>query len=265
MNVRRRAAGLLVVSLAMPTVVLLSSLIAHLSLESQKSEMPRVTELSKLTWMLDIEERVNHEDKPQRIAALKTLIAANYRDVAEDQTKMNSLYAAMVIPHQRRKWLHESLAAPPPTAEEAAAAQQLYEEITSGSNPISPAEMGFFSFNGLTFVATAAWMELIWVPSMLTAILFRGGALLWMFGLTLINRRGQRASRLRVLFRMFVGGIPALVVAYAFLQSPSFGGAVTVQSQLIMAAALVGIVVLMWLGRNRLLHDRIAGTYLAAR
>jgi hypothetical protein len=269
-NVRLRTAGLLAVSLAVPTLLILSSLVASLALEEQKSQMPRVTELSQVTMLLDMEGRMHHPDKDQRVAALQTYISATYGDVIEDEAKMKSLYATIVIPYNRRDLWLELMAEPLPSADETAAAKKIYEDMISETRVITPAEMGFFSIQGFAFVATFAWMEVIWVPSLVTALACRGGVLLWMFGLTLVNRRGQRASRLRVFVRMLIGGVPAMAIAFAFIRLQVLGGAVlggATQNQgiLTMVVIVICIGAFMILGRQRLLHDRLAGTYLVPR
>ncbi len=197
-NVDRRVAGLLAVSLAVPTLLIASTIAGVFALEQQKSRMPRVTELSKAVVLLEIEREVNHQDKQQRVAAIETWIAGGYREVIEDRAQMDSFYALMTIPPQRRQILKRLIAEPPPTAEQTAAAKSTYEQLIAEDRTVVPAEIGFFSLRGLVFLAAVAWMELIWIPSLFTAVACRGGMLLWLFGLALVNRRGQRASRLRI-------------------------------------------------------------------
>jgi hypothetical protein len=264
-NVRRRATGMLAVSLAVPTLLIASTISGLLAMEQQKARLPRVTELSKVVTMLDIERRINNEDKQQRIATIETWIAGGYRDVIEDRAQMESFYALMMIPPNRRALLKPLMMKDPPSAAETAAAKEAYETMRSEGATTVPAEIGFFSPRGLVFLAAVAWMEMIWIPSLFTAVVFRGGALLRMFGITLVNRRGQRASRLRVFIRMLVGGVPALAIAYAFLGAQVFGGPLGDAAQLAIIIAVVFVVIFAILTRRRLPHDRLAGTYLVAR
>ena len=125
--------------------------------------------------------------------------------------------------------------------------------------------MGFFSLSGFAFVATVAWMEIIWVPSLIAAIACRGGLLLWMFGLALVNRRGNRASRLRVFFRMFLGGVPALAICFVCIRFGMFGDAQQNVSTTATIVIILSVFVLLLIGRHRLIHDRLAGTHLVAR
>lgn len=263
-DVRMRSLGLQVVSLAVPSVMILSTIVASVAIEAQKARMPQITELSKVAMMLEIESMVPSPEQDQRIAALETLIAADYREPIEDKETINSVYAAMVIPTDRAK-LEELISRPPPSAEEAAVARQAYEQMLSETEFMTPAEMGFFSFSGFAFVATVAWMELIWIPSLFTAVFFGGGLLMWMFGLTLVNEQGQRASRWRVLMRMALGGIPAVAICAVFLNLGAFQGLEPILANAASIVVIIVIALLVTFGHDRPLHDRVAGTYLVAR
>ena len=263
-NVRRRTAAMLVVSLAVPSMLFVSTLIASLPLEHQKANMPQVTQLSKAMTLLEIESRSRHESKPQRMAALETWIAANFREVAEDREKMDSFYAMIAIPHHRRELLNKLLAKPDASPQQIVEATESYEKILAEPRNTSLVEFNFFSVHGLLFLATSAWLETIWVPSLVTAIACGGGALLWMFGLTLVNRRGQRASRLRVFIRMLIGGLPAMGYVFVFLLSETFG-VMRDGSQLSIVIFVVGSLMIAAVSQRRLIHDRLAGTYLVAR
>ncbi len=264
-NVDRRVTGLLTVSLAVPTLLFASTLAGVVAMEQQKARLPRVTELSKAAMLLEIEGRTDDQDKENRIAAIKTWIAGGYRDVIEDPAQMDSFYALMTIPPQRREPLKKLMSEPPPSVAETAAAKATYVKLTSADRPVVPADIGFFSLRGLAFMAAIAWMEMIWLPSLVTAVACRGGVLLWLFGLTLVNRRGQRASRLRVFIRMLIGGVPALAICYAFLNSQFFAGSGGAAPQIAIIIGVVCVVAVAIITRRRLPHDRLAGTYLVAR
>lgn len=263
-NVRRRTAGLLVVSLVVPTILFLSAFVASTAMERQKANMPEVAELGKALVLLEIENQIERPDKMERMASVETWIAAHYREVTEDRSQMESFYSMTAIPPHRRERLKALMAKPAPTPEAITAANADYERILAEPRTTVPADIGFFSLDGLVFLSSVAWMETIWIPSLLSAVVCGGGALLWMFGLTLVNRHGQRASRLRVLFRMMIGGIP--VVAYAYLQLMSRGpGGYAGPFRITLILAIVCAAIFAIFSGRRMLHDRLAGTYLVAR
>ncbi|MGB7326909.1 MAG: hypothetical protein WBD31_18680 [Rubripirellula sp.] len=125
-------------------------------------------------------------------------------------------------------------------------------------------------YGSAIFWGACTWLELVWFPSLFTGLLFRGGALLRLFGLALVNRRGQRASGLRVLIRMFFSGLfpLAAIVAYGFLSSIYDNSLAAVSKQQVVAAFLVlvaCVAVVIYRSRTRLFSDRYAGTYLVTK
>ncbi|WP_146528459.1 hypothetical protein [Novipirellula artificiosorum] len=120
------------------------------------------------------------------------------------------------------------------------------------------------------FWATISWLQCIWLPSLLTAILFRGGFLLRIFGLTLANGRSEPASRLRVLVRMLATGIVPTCLILGFMMPPGWFPAnhsfVVTERYIVAGLAVVGfLAVLIYRSRGRLFSDWVAGTYLVAR
>jgi uncharacterized RDD family membrane protein YckC len=120
----------------------------------------------------------------------------------------------------------------------------------------------------------AIW-PVVWV---LWVLITRGGMVLWLTGLSLVNSRGQRASRLRCAWRTFLIWLPVYLLLAASLQwQTSYWGSwrpgqVTTWQPLVfwilpwLALALVlsyGVLALWFPARG--LHDRLAGTYLVPR
>ena len=65
------------------------------------------------------------------------------------------------------------------------------------------------------------WLEFVWLPSLFTGFLFRGGLLVRLFGLTFVNGKGEPASSLRVLCRMILSGVIPISAAVCTSLIPS--------------------------------------------
>ena len=107
-------------------------------------------------------------------------------------------------------------------------------------------------------VLVAALLFYVGFPAVVAALLFRGGVVLLIAGVTYVRRDGARASRLRLLWRSMVawGAVfPVFVVAVAAMAKHW-----TWQPWLALAllALLVGVSVAL---PRRGLQDRLAGTW----
>ena len=73
-------------------------------------------------------------------------------------------------------------------------------------------------------VLVAALAFYVGLPAVFAALLFRGGLVLLIAGVTYVRKDGQRASRLRLLWRSMVTWSPAfLAFIVSILASPSIG------------------------------------------
>jgi len=124
-----------------------------------------------------------------------------------------------------------------------------------------------------TFVIVLGFGVLvIWVciPSLICALLFRGGILLHALGIALVRKDGTRASRLRVFGRSLVAWSPCLAfpIAFALLAAlfrawyPDFSLTI---AALLVIAAIAALAVVSTLIPARGIQDRIAGTYPVPR
>jgi hypothetical protein len=100
------------------------------------------------------------------------------------------------------------------------------------------------------------------VPSLIAALLFRGGLVLRVANVTFVRRDGVRASRLRIFWRALVAWswfLPAVVI-YAVLYKTSHAAGV------IIVLIFVGLLV-VWsvMLPRRGLPDRLAGTWPVPR
>ena len=270
-NVSRRVAGLLVTTFALPVFFMASVSVAGILIRRQAESMPEVRELGKVAFLLSDELQANRADKQQRVEALEQLVAGKYRDVIEDQELMNSLIAMVSVPVNFRKPLNDALKRQHPSAEELSNAERTVEEIRANHKGFIPELTAIMTPNFSLLMSAFAWLEAVWLPSLVTAVLFRGGLLLRIFGLTLVNRRGQPASRLRFLMRMILTGIPilAIVVVSALSLGPVFISGPT-QSWLMqilpfLLVAVICVLAFVFGTRQHLLSDRLAGTVIVAR
>jgi hypothetical protein len=187
-------------------------------------------------------------------------IAQHYRGVVTNRTTWSSVFAAAMVKGEIRRFAEQSVAEhPAPTAEEMADA----EAALKGQLP--PAD-------GLT-VLRQPWFPLaagagalgiyVGIPALIAALLFRGGLVLRVVGVTFVRRDGRRASRLRVFWRALVAWVPLLLaVALA-------GGLKSVlglfPAALVSALLLGGLAILSLALPKRGLPDSFAGTWPVPR
>ena len=62
------------------------------------------------------------------------------------------------------------------------------------------------------------------VPALIAAVLFRGGLVLWMAGISFVRRDGKRASRLRVFWRALVAWSPLCLAIIGLIIMPGRPG-----------------------------------------
>ncbi len=168
---------------------------------------------------------------------------------------------------------------PKPTAQEVEESSQLVAKIKKEHGDLPVAQSGFFDARSSIILASLAWLELIWFPSLLTGLLFRGGLILRLFGLDLVNRRGQPASGLRVFIRMFATAtVPvSLIILQRTLAPfiaggfifPRIEGTIPGLTKWHFMAAIIAIILILaviaYRSRRRFFSDRLASTYLVVR
>jgi hypothetical protein len=100
------------------------------------------------------------------------------------------------------------------------------------------------------------------LPAMLAALLFRGGLLLYVTGVTFVRRDGLRASRLRIFWRSVVAWAPLWLIFFVSAMNMEKPGtwSVPVVCTLVLALTLASL----WLPR-RGVPDRLAGTWPVPR
>lgn len=189
----------------------------------------------------------------------KIYIAEHYRKTIENPEKWDSPVARLTIQAEPRAFAEESLSdSLNPTKEEILAANKELAPIIKGSAinmdghwwfPIPAGIM-----NGFLFVG---------IPAILSALIFRRGLVMTVFGVAVANTDGTPASRLRAFIRSLVTWlIMPLSLVLMFLVAKFTGAMAACVIILVLLLALVGFS--LWLP-ERGLQDRISGTRLIPR
>jgi hypothetical protein len=219
-------------------------------------------ELSALQTCLGrLESLPADSDATEEREALETYIAGRFSPVITNSWAMAQGTAESIDRHQAAaKQILQSRGQP--SAEEYAAAKNLVENEIPEIGPEPPVGMrstdpearwvwilGLASVYGICTVILPGWIA---------ALAFRGGVLLRAFGLVIVTKSGEPASRARTLWRSFIASLPFVIASYA-LHGQSRWLAVL---PLFIALALAFSSALM---RGRTLQDRLAGTVLVTR
>ena len=100
------------------------------------------------------------------------------------------------------------------------------------------------------------------IPALVAALLFRGGLVLLIAGVTYVRRDGQRASRLRLLWRAMVAWSPSFLVFVLSILAVS----TKLNWGPWLALALLGLLAVLSVALPvRGLQDRLAGTWPVPR
>jgi eukaryotic-like serine/threonine-protein kinase len=134
----------------------------------------------------------------------------------------------------------------------------------------APALIGILTFFMYDFTITIAMIAslsslifFVAVPAVTTALFFRGGMIMRVFGVCLINRHGNMATGIQAMHRSLIAWLPTLtspVIIAVFM--------IWFSAQIAFFLAfllLASIAVISALIPGKAIHDRLAGTYLVPR
>lgn len=273
MRLRTRVLAMQAAALLFPLSTALFGLLGLFLYNYQQAQYPEIEQLYEIAQVIDHEESQFTPDYRERSIAIKRYLTGNYADTLNDKEVMNSLYAIVRLNPADRIALQQAVTAKKPTAEELHAATQRYESIRQQWSE-TPHQRPQILFSFWTTVGPV-WtlLEFVWFPSLITGMLFRGGLLMRVFGLVLVNRRAELASRLRVFLRMFFSGLPALAIAFGAVVFSISGTpigfsnhwlpiAIMIALQCSIAATMFAV---PFFRTNRCLSDQFAGTYYMVR
>ncbi|QDV84058.1 protein kinase domain-containing protein [Planctomycetes bacterium TBK1r] len=270
LKLRSRVLGVVAISLALPLMTVMFGLFAAVLYQSQKDRYPEIDQLHEVAQVLAREERLLTAERIDRVVAVQRHVAGNFAHVMEDKDAMNSIYAITRLTPADRMAIGRAIDSQQPTPDEVREATAVYQALRQDwlDDPGDQVQITFSFWTALGPAYT--WLEFIWFPSLFTGLLFRGGLLIRMFGLVLVNRRGKRASGLRVFIRMFFSGILVLAIAIvgaAFHLTLAYWSPSSIQLGVIVSLVVVAatmVVVPIYRG-NQCLSDRFAGTYFVVK
>ena len=116
----------------------------------------------------------------------------------------------------------------------------------------------------LVGTAVGIFLVLVVVPSVICALLFRGGLLMYIFGVAVVTKNGSRASRPRTFWRSLVTWSPCVLLPMLIALLPLLGLAKT-WSLCLSLAVLIALIAWSVSMPGRGIPDRIAGTYPVPR
>ncbi|MCS7466624.1 protein kinase [Stieleria sp. ICT_E10.1] len=272
LKLRSRVLGVVAISLAFPLMTVMFGLFAAALYESQKDRYPEIDQLHEVAQVLAREERLLTAERIDRVVAVQRYVAGKFAHVLEDKDTMNSIYAITRLTPADRIAIGQAIDSQQPTPDELREATNAYQALRQDWLE-DPGDQVQISFSFWTALGPAyTWLEFIWFPSLFTGLLFRGGLLIRMFGLVLVNRRGKRASGLRVFIRMFFSGMLVLTIAIGgaaltFSSASAYWSQFSIQMGVIVSLVLAAatMVVVPLLRGNQCLSDRFAGTYFAVK
>ncbi len=186
-------------------------------------------------------------------------IAHHYRGLITNTASWSSPYVLMMVKGEARKFAEQSVTDhPEPTEAEikeadAAVGKHLPKQRFFGEKlpPAMP-----------VLIIVASLLFYVGLPAVIAALLFRGGVVLLIAGVTYVRKDGARASRLRLLWRALVAWSPVV---------PVFGVTIlALEKHWVwppwLALALLGLLAaLSVILPRRGLQDRLAGTWPVPR
>jgi uncharacterized RDD family membrane protein YckC len=203
----------------------------------------------------------------QQCRAMEVYVAGRFGETISDPAVWSNTFAKTLMTENQRKIAQRALAAHPhPTEKEVAdAAAQLQPFLDE-----MPDGLPGFSDGGPPMLLLALGMALanlimlVVVPSVICALLFRGGLLMYVFGIAVVTKDGSRASRLRTFWRSMVTWSPCVLLPMLTVLLTMIGLTITWSVYLVLAL-LIALVAWSASLPKRGIPDRIAGTYPVLR
>ena len=207
-------------------------------------------------------------DQAEDRRALEIYLAHHFGAVVNDPAVWSNLYTQNLFTPHQREIAERAVAEHGQTSEQelagATARLQSFLDQMPKSWPGAPFADYQMLGLGVAMSLITMLLMLVVVPSLIGALLFRGGLLIYVFGVAVVNRDGTTASRLRVLWRSLVTWSP-LVLMPVILVLLKISGLGIILSVCLTLALLVTVVIWSSLLPERGIPDRIAGTYLVSQ
>jgi uncharacterized RDD family membrane protein YckC len=253
---RRRRAATIVLCVTIPTffVVMGGALGAVALLAARRTVPPQIQDLSLALEVVSAPPSVY---QPIHRVAVEVYIAGRFGPmVAEPRFWASPVTVGLLSRHrpvlERIVAEHPHVSPDQLTAAEAAIRQVLERQAERNSNP------------WLKLTATPFLFMLTALVSIVSAWLFRGGLLLWVFDIAVVTSNGALASRWRTLTRALAAW-SWVIVPFWLAPTAASGSASTMSGVISAVVIFLGGGVFAVVYPERGLQDRVAGTYLVPR
>ena len=269
---RRRRLALVTATYALVAFMLLGTAVNMMTVRMAEDTYPEIGKLASDCHLLELARNMDSNVVPEgTVEAIEITIAGRHRDIIEDPVRMNSMRANIqLMPHHRRM-VRDIIQSRDPDQKEMTEAKPLYDQAVEQYGPFA-VNTFFLPSPAMSVTITAIyWLMLVWVPGLIAAVMFGGGLIVKAFDIGIANRHGQRASRVRVLLRTFLIGLPWIGCVAALIAS--FGTAepalfLSHEPSLELTILLISVSLVLFtvsVTGKRFLSDRLSGCYLVRR
>jgi hypothetical protein len=258
---RLRRGAIVAGCLAFPVLATCGMFFGHAMLERWHDRNPGLMELNTLLHLRDgMNSRWAKNQPHPTDRQFAIYIKRHYSEIIINESRWTDLFALSLIKGDQRRFAEQSVAEQPePTEKEIADA-----EAAVGKHRPSADGLAFMKKPWFPLAMFGATLVIyVGIPAIIAALLFRGGLILLVSGVTFVRRDGAPTSRLRMFWRALVAWSPLLAApfVFGFLMRPVGGLAVgTVAACLVVSLAMISVAL-----PYRGLADRLAGTWPVPR
>jgi hypothetical protein len=243
-----------------------------LMIESWVEQNP---ELLRLRYCLDHMQRLQQagDRSNARRAALEVYVVGRFSEIISDPRRMaDASVRGILTPGQRELATRIVDEREAPSADELQHAEQVLSEFLEGV-PKTYTESAAGSGSLSTFVRFSAFGMLVFciaIPSLISSLLFRGGAVVHVLGVAFVRHDGSIASRLRVFARSLIAWSPCLLAPVGFvLLAPAlryvFPDQVVYWGSWLLIIGVAAPALWSTALPKRSIPDHLAGTYMVPR
>jgi uncharacterized RDD family membrane protein YckC len=254
-----RRAAVVAGCIAFPLFVVIVTIFGAGLLQRWNQNNPGLMDLSSLLQQRSVIRRFGRSAPVPGDEQYAVYIAGHYRSIITNETAWSSPMALALIKGDDRRFAEQCVVNhPAPTEKEIAEAETVLKPFGLQSRfPDFSRQPGF-----PLLVASIALVIYVFIPALLTALLFRGGLVLRLANVTFVRWDGARASRLRVFWRALVAWSPLWLAVPVCL---TLGRGHPVLSRAFACSVVCGLAILSVALRGRGLPDRVAGTWPVPR
>jgi hypothetical protein len=259
---RARRVAIVVGCIVFPLMSSVGGFFGMHMLERLEKESPGLLELNTLlsarTWANRAPSSRQSHFPDDRLVAL--YIAQHYRTTVTNDAWMGAM-SQVLIKGDARTFAERSVADHPTlTATEVEEADAALEKVVPKGGPFAGGRLPNWFWLAMFGVSLLFYVA---APALIAALLFRGGLVLLIAGVTFVRGDGSRAGRMRVFWRAIVTWCPVALagILYGIVHHIA-GVAVAAVAAGLFLATLVALSLAL---PNRGLQDRLAGTWPVPR